>query len=146
MRVKDIMTSNVVAISPEISVQTAAKLMKIHDIGMLPVKDDDQVLGIITDRDIAVRAVARGWNPALTPAREIMSEELIWCFDDLAAEEAAHLMAEKEVRRLLVFNREMILTGVVSLEDIAVALRDEQAVGRMLRDVSCPVVASRAAA
>ncbi len=146
MNVKDIMSSNVVKISPGTFLEEAARLMKTYGVGMLPVIEGDRVLGVVTDRDIAVRALAQGWNALLTEARVIMSENIVWCFEDTPAAEAARLMAKRQIHRLLVFSREMILAGVVSLDDIAVALRDEKAVGQTLRDVSCPVVAYRAAA
>ena len=146
MRVKDIMTPNLVTIRPGSYLEEAARLMQLQDVGMVPVVEGNRVLGVITDRDIVIRAMAKGWNPLLTEAREIMSEEVAWCFESTPIEEVAHLMAQKQVRRLLVYNREMYLTGVVSLDDVAVAMRDANAVGEMLRDVSCPIVAHRAVA
>lgn len=146
MKVKDIMTTDVVKIAPRAYLEEASRLMKAHDIGMLPVMEGDRVLGVVTDRDIVVRALARGWNPLLAEARVIMSQDILWCFEDLSVEDAARRMAEKQVRRLLVFGRDMALAGIVSLDDVAVALRDERMVGRIVRDVSCPAVAYRIAA
>ena len=146
MKVKEIMSAKVVTVSPSTFSQDAAEPMKKHHIGMLPVLEGDLVAGVVTDRDITVRAVARGWSPMLTQVQEIMSTGIVWCFEEASAEEAARLMVKKQVRRLLVFNREIYLTGVVSLDDVAVALRDESLVGRFMRDLACPVVAFRAVA
>jgi CBS domain-containing protein len=146
MKVKEIMSSEVVTVSPSSLTQEAAQLMSIHHIGMLPVLDGDTVAGVVTDRDITIRAAARGWSPMLTQVREIMSTGIVWCFEEASAEEAARLMVKKQVHRLLVFNREIYCTGVVSLDDVAVALRDETMLGRFARDIACPVVAYRAVA
>ena len=146
MLVKDIMSTGLVSITPAAYLEEAARLMKRHDIGLLPVMEGDRVAGVLTDRDIVVKALAHGWNPLLTQARVIMNQDIIWCFGDLSAEGAARLMAGKQVHRLLVFNREMDLVGVVSLDDVALALRDTELVGEMLRDIVIPAVAYRAVA
>src|SRR5207248_4391749 len=105
MLIKDIMTPNPECISPDDSLQEAARKMRDLDIGPLPVcGDNDRLAGMITDRDIAIRAVAEGKDPRTTPVREAMTEEIISCFEDQDVREAARTMQERQVRRLVVRN------------------------------------------
>ncbi len=119
MQVKDIMTTNVAFVLPESSLKEAARIMKCLDIGALPVCNEKRLLGMITDRDIAVRSVAEGAGSENTRVMDIMTNGVHWCFDDVDVEEAAQKMAKAQVRRLVVINREKRLTGIVSLADLA---------------------------
>jgi len=121
MQVREIMTSSVECLSPEQTLQEAARKMRDLDVGPLPVCDNDRIAGMLTDRDITVRAVAEGRDPARTRVRDVLSPDVIYCFDDQDTQEAARLMEEKQIRRLLVLNREKRLVGIVSLGDIAMA-------------------------
>src|SRR5215216_1083530 len=120
MRVSDAMTADVRIANPDQSIEDAAKMMAEIDAGVLPVGDNDRLVGMITDRDIAVRAVAQGLSPK-TKVREVMSGEVMYCFDDDDVDEVAHNMADIKVRRLPVVNRDKRLVGIVSLGDIALA-------------------------
>ena len=119
MRVSEAMTANVQLASPDQTIQDAAKMMASIDAGVLPVGENDRLVGMITDRDIAVRAVAKGLGPK-TKVRDVMSDGgVLYCFDDEDVDDVAHNMADIKVRRLPVLNREKRLVGIVSLGDIA---------------------------
>jgi CBS domain-containing protein len=118
VRVKDIMSKNVTWVGPELSLQDAAKKMRELDIGCLPVGKDDRLIGMITDRDIACRAVADGEDPAKTMIAEAMSKGVTYCFEDQDVSEAAHLMEQKQIHRLPVLTRQKRMVGMLSLGDI----------------------------
>src|SRR3712207_4768535 len=101
MQLRNVMTRDVEVVRPDASVQDAAAKMKRLDVGPLPVCDGKRVLGMVTDRDITIRAVAEGRDPKSTKVQEVMTDEVIYCYEDQDAEDAARLMAEKQVRRLL---------------------------------------------
>jgi len=130
------MTSEVRVASPDQTIREAAQLMAELDAGALPVAENDRLVGMITDRDIAVRAVAEGL-PADTPISEIMSHEVLYCFEDQALDDVARNMGQVQVRRLPVVNRDKRLVGIVSFADLA---RTEQptTVGRAVSHVSEP--------
>jgi len=130
------MTSEVRVASPDQTIREAAQLMAELDAGALPVAENDRLVGMITDRDIAVRAVAEGL-PADTPVSEIMSREVLYCFEDQALDDVARNMGQVQVRRLPVVNRDKRLVGIVSFADLA---RTEQptTVGRAVSHVSEP--------
>jgi len=139
MQVKDIMTPKPECVRPDDTLQDAARRMRDLDVGPLPVcGDDDRLAGMITDRDITVRAVAEGKDPRTTRVREVMTEEIIYCFEDQDVQEAARTMQERQVRRLLVMNRDKRLVGIVSLGDLATESGDTRKSGEVLQDVSEP--------
>ena len=118
MQVKDVMTTDVELASPTHTIRQAALLMGKTDCGALPVADKDLLVGMITDRDIAVRAVAAGKGPN-TPVKEIMTAEVLYCYEDQTLEEVATNLGDQKVRRLPVMNREKRLVGILSLGDMA---------------------------
>jgi CBS domain-containing protein len=113
--------------------------MKGLDVGALPVCDHDRLAGMITDRDIVLRALAEGRDPKTTRVREAMTEGVTYCFEDDDVAEAARLMREKQIRRLIVLNRDKRLAGIVSLGDLAVETHDSHLAGHTLEEVSQPV-------
>jgi CBS domain-containing protein len=127
------MTRNPSTISEETSVEDAARIMRDQQIGLLPVCDREHVIGVITDRDIAVRATAESRDDKHTPVREIMTRNCVYCFDDQDIEDACFMMEEKRVRRLLVFNRQRRLAGILSLDDVATRARKDKLAGYALR-------------
>jgi CBS domain-containing protein len=135
MKIAKAMTKDVKMVSPSQTIQEAARAMAELDFGSLPVADNDRLVGMITDRDIAVRAVARGHGPD-TPIRDVMSSEVKYCFDDDDLEEVAENMGDIKVRRLPVLNQEKRLVGIVSLGDIA--RRDDGSAGDAIRAISEP--------
>ena len=118
MQVKDAMTTNVELASPTHTLRQAALLMGKTDCGALPVADKDSLVGMITDRDIAIRAVAAGKGPR-TLVKEIMSAEVLYCFEDQTLEEVAENLGDIKVRRLPVMSRDKRLVGILSLGDMA---------------------------
>jgi CBS domain-containing protein len=138
MKVNEIITHDPEVIRPETALIEAAQKMKSMDIGILPVCDGDRLVGVITDRDIAVRGVAQGYDPKTARVQEVMTPEVIYCFDDEDVKEAAKKMEEKQVRRLPVLNREKRLVGIVSLGDLAVRTGKEKLAGEVLERVSEP--------
>jgi CBS domain-containing protein len=112
--------------------------MRELDVGSLPVCDNDRLVGMVTDRDITVRATAGARDPAATWVRDVMTPGIVYCFEDQDVREAARLMEEKQIRRVAVLNRDKRLVGIVSLGDLAAETRDEQLVGGTLGAVSEP--------
>lgn len=138
MRVRDVMTRNAECVAPETTLQEAARKMRSLDAGSLPVCDNDRLIGMLTDRDITVRAVAEGRDPRTATVRDALTEGINYCFEDDAVEDAARVMREKQIRRLVVLNHDKRLTGIVSLGDLAVSTRDEHLAGETLERVSEP--------
>lgn len=127
MQVRELMTTDVEVIRPDDTLQTAARMMADLDAGILPVGENDRLVGMITDRDITVRAVAEGQDPGKTTVREAMSEAVRYCFEDEESEEVARKMGTRQVRRLPVLNREKRLVGIVSLGDLVIGGSEEPA-------------------
>jgi CBS domain-containing protein len=120
MQISQIMSANVQLANPDQSIREIAQIMADCDCGALPVGDNDRLVGIVTDRDIAVRAVAAGKSPD-TAVREVMSRGVLYCYEDEELEDVASNMADVKVRRLPVLNAGKRLVGIVSLADIAMA-------------------------
>lgn len=118
MKVSKFMTRDVQLASPTQTIREAAQLMAKLDAGALPVAQDDRLVGMITDRDIAIRAVAQGKSPD-TAVKDVMSQEVLYCFDDQELKEIARNMGDVKVRRLPVVNRDKRLVGIISLGDLA---------------------------
>jgi CBS domain-containing protein len=118
-QLKDLMSRDVKFVTPDTTIREAAQQMRDRDFGMLPVAENDRMIGAISDRDIAIRAVADDKGPD-TAVREVMSEGICWAFEDESVEEAAKIMSERQVRRLPIVNRDKRLVGIVSLGDFAV--------------------------
>lgn len=135
MKVSECMTRDVKTIAPDRSVQEAARLMAELDLGVLPVGEGDRLVGMITDRDIVVRAVGEGKGPQ-TAIREVMTEDIKYCFEDQDIDEVAHNMGDKQVRRLPVRNRNQQLVGIISLGDFASGEADRETLGKALEGIS----------
>jgi CBS domain-containing protein len=118
MDISEAMSNEVKIASPDQTIRDAARMMAEIDAGVLPVGENDRLVGMITDRDIAIRAVAAG-KPPSTPIRDVMSSEVKYCYEDDDLEEVAQSMSGTKVRRLPVLNRAKRLVGIVSLGDIA---------------------------
>ena len=137
MKVKDIMSTQVESVRPDASIQEAAQKMRSLDVGALPVLDGQDLKGMVTDRDITIRATAEGRDPKTTPVREVLSPELVSISEDQALEDAARLMQEKQVRRLPVLSADQRLVGIVALADVA-AEGGKKEVTRTVQEVSKP--------
>ncbi len=138
MQVQQVMTRDAECISPEATLTEAARRMRELDVGALPVCDNDRLVGMVTDRDIAVRSVAEGHDPRVHRVREAMTPQLFSCREDEDVTAVARLMKEKQIRRIPVLNRDKRLVGIVSLGDLAVEVHDEHLVGSTLETISEP--------
>jgi len=136
MNIGDVMTRDVRLTSPQQSIHKAARTMADIGSGILPVRENDRLVGIITDRDIAIRAVAAGKGPD-TAVRDVMTEDIRYCFEDDDIGDVAASMAKLKVRRLPVLSRDKRLVGIVSIGDIAVATGPEPA-GAVVEAISRP--------
>ena len=142
MKLREIMSDHVEVIHPDDSLQTAAEKMRDRDIGFLPVCDGDRLIGVLTDRDLITRGLADGLESKALLGRDLVTSPAIYCFDDQSIEEAAKLMHDNQIRRLVVLSRNKQMVGVISLGDLAMTASDKLT-GDVLQSVSEPVSASR---
>ncbi len=117
--------------------------MKELDVGLIPVCDGDRLKGVLTDRDITIRAAADGRDPAKTKVSEVMSKDIAYCLEEQEVEEAVSLMEARQIRRLPVLNQDKRLVGIVSLADIAVHVGDRDLAGETLEEISSPAEPKR---
>ena len=136
MKVREAMTAEVLLAKPDQTLREAARVMADHDIGALPVGQGDRLVGMVTDRDIAVRAVAEGRGPD-TKVSEIMSHEVMYCFEDEELDHVVSNMGDIQLRRLPVLDREKRLVGIVALGDIA-NFEGGRKIGKALAEISTP--------
>ncbi|HEV2370768.1 MAG TPA: CBS domain-containing protein [Streptosporangiaceae bacterium] len=137
VNVGDVMTARPRCVTPDTPLSQVAQLMETQDIGAVPILDGDRLVGMVTDRDIVVRAVAREKDPRGMPSREIWSGDLVTVAPGQGLSDALHLMAQHQVRRLPVVDGENRLVGVVSQADIALKAKDKS-VGEMVAEISEP--------
>ena len=136
MKIKDVMTQDVRFVTPETPLSEIARQMRDEDIGVVPVVENDRMIGMVTDRDIVVRVVAEDKDVRSATARDAMSPQVLYCFEDQSVEEVLENMAENQVRRLPVVNREKRLVGFVSLGDLSKAAKKKA--GDALKEISQP--------
>jgi CBS domain-containing protein len=137
MKTREIMTPGARCVGPEETLVEAARVMRDLDVGALPVWADDRVRGMVTDRDITVRAIAESLDPSETSVGMVMSPEISWIYDDQDVEDAAHVMEVRQIRRLPVLDRTKRLVGMISLGDLA-SRTDPELAGGALREISEP--------
>jgi CBS domain-containing protein len=135
MKVKQAMHKQAEWRDPATPLTELAKLMKSEDIGAIPIGENDKLVGMVTDRDIAVRAVANGGDLSKATARDVMSKRIIYCTEDQEIEDAVHLMEEKQIRRLPVINAEKRMVGMLSLGDVSHAA-GQSLCGELVKAVS----------
>jgi CBS domain-containing protein len=136
MLVREIMTRDLETISPNSSLHAAARMMRRRNIGFLPVVDGNDVLGVLTDRDIVIRGLCDGRDPRFFTVRDAMSRTPIWCYEDDVLTEAARLLEESHIRRLLVLDYDRKLVGLLSLDDLALHLSSDRLLGSMVRNIT----------
>lgn len=134
-QIKDVMSRDVKILNPEAAIKDAAKQMRDGDFGLMPIGENDRLVGTLSDRDIVIRALADG-KGADTKVREIMSTEVIWAYEDDSIEKASQIMSDKQVRRLPIVNSDKRLVGVVALGDLAVDGSDARVAGDALTNIS----------
>jgi CBS domain-containing protein len=135
MKVKEAMHKGVEWVPPTTPVTKLAELMLKHDIGAIPIGEDDRLIGMVTDRDIVVRGLANGRDPKTLTARDVMTKGIVWCREDEDLDEATRTMELKQIRRLPVISRGKRMVGMLSLGDISEAC-DEEMSGEVLQAVS----------
>ena len=138
-KINEIMTRDVITVSPHDTLQTAARKMRDYDIGFLPVYEGDKLVGVLSDRDIVIRALADGMDPKtkLNMAL-VISSPAVYCFDDQTIDDATDLMNDNQIRRLVILDRgNKQVAGVISLGDLAVHVGDKMS-GEVLQSVSVP--------
>lgn len=139
MKIKEIMTTDVEVISPKDNLHTAAQKMRDRNIGFLPVYDGDQLVGVLSDRDIIVRAITKSPDLKKATIQELVSSPAIYCYEDQNVYEAAKLMNDNQIRRLVILSRDnKELAGVVSLGDLALNAEDNKMSGEVLQGISEP--------
>ena len=140
MKISDVMTRDPQVIGPDEPIQAAARKMKELDVGVMPVCDGDRILGMITDRDIAIRAVADGKDPSTTKASDVMTSDVLWCFEDEDLGPVAKKMSDRQVRRMIVVDHDKKLVGIVSLGDLAIEEEGEatETAKSVLEEISEP--------
>jgi len=136
-KLKDLMSRDVKVIGPEMSIGEAAIQMRDGDFGMLPVGEDDRMIGTISDRDIAIRAIAEG-KDSQTKVRDVMSDGIAWAYEDDSVDKAVKIMSERQVRRLPVVDRDKRLVGIVALGDFAVDVAQLRPAAEALSEISKP--------
>jgi CBS domain-containing protein len=136
-KIKDVMTEGVELIGPDATMKEAAAKMAETDVGILPVGENDRLVGVVTDRDLVVRGIAQGNDPSRTKIRDVMTQGVLYCYDDQDPAEAAEDMAEQQVRRMPVVTRDKRLIGMISLGDIA-RKHDPDKAGKALKEVVSP--------
>jgi len=134
MKVSEIMTTNVECVPPESQVTDLALRMKALDIGFLAVCENDRIAGTVTDRDIVIRTIAVARDVNVTTARDVMSKDVVWCYEDDDVKTVAKKMREEEVRRVLILSRDKRLVGIVSIGDISKV--EEKESGKTLKDIT----------
>ncbi len=143
MNVSEIMTTDFEMIDATSSLIEAAEKMKSLNVGFLPVKEGTRLAGLFTDRDIVIRGLAEGLDPRTTQVKDIISSEVVYCYDDDSVEDAARLMEDNQIRRLIVVNHDQTPVGIVSIGDIAVKSGQEQLAGEILERISEPAARVR---
>jgi CBS domain-containing protein len=139
-KIKDVMSRDVQVISPDAPIAEAAKRMRDGDFGMMPVGENDRLVGAISDRDIVVRGLAEG-RDGQAKVRDVMSDRVRWAYDDETVERAALMMAQYQIRRLPVINHDKRLVGILALADVAVKERKTKPATEALCGISEPVPA-----
>lgn len=134
-KISEVMTTNVKVVRPDETVQNAARLMAEMDVGAIPVCDGKRLQGMVTDRDITIRATAEG-RGGETPVRDVMTADVVWCTEQDDTQEVLNRMADAQVRRIPVVDQDRTLVGIVALGDLAI--EDEENVDEALRDISMP--------
>jgi CBS domain-containing protein len=136
MQLKEFVNARVETVEPGDTLQRAAEKMRELDVGSLPVCDNGHLAGVITDRDITIRAVANGSDPAAVTVAEIMTPEVLWCFENDDVEEAARIMRENQVRRIMVLNEDNELVGITSLGELATVMGNRLLADETLESIS----------
>jgi CBS domain-containing protein len=130
------MSRNVVTVPVDATIAEAAELMKAHDVGFLPVVTGENVVGVVTDRDLVVRGICERASPYLTPVRAVMTNAPVWCYEHDVLTDATDILAANRVRRLVVVDSRKNLVGLLSMDDLAAHMSSDRLLGDLLRQVA----------
>lgn len=136
MRAKDVMSKNPKYVDPSTTLAQAAAQMGSGDYGFLPVGENDRLIGAVTDRDIVVRAAAKGKDPNKTKVKDVMTKSIEFCFEDDDLGEVVNHMETEKIRRLVVLDKNKRMTGIISLGDVATKCKDEKLTSELADAVS----------
>lgn len=136
MLAKDLMTKKPEFLPPSATLKQAADQMRAHDYGFIPIGENDRLIGALTDRDLAVKAVAQGWDPNKKTVREVMHKGVHYCWENDSLEKVIKQMEELQVRRLIVLNKDKRMTGIISLGDIATKAHNPELCSELTEAVS----------
>jgi CBS domain-containing protein len=136
MKVSEVMNRDIATISSDANLVEAATAMRARNIGFLPVMEGGKVVGVLTDRDIVVRSIYEDQSPSSTKVHEVMTATSIWCYEEDVLTDAAKLLSGHHIRRLLVFDRDKKLVGLLSLDDLAAKMSSDRLLGNVLRQVT----------
>lgn len=140
MQIRDVMTPDAIAAHPGMTLMAAAEMMRLLNVGSLPVVEGEHIVGILTDRDIVVRGLAMGLNPRVACVSDVMTRNVQTCSVEDDVEDVARQMRELQVRRLLVVDGHERLLGIVSLGDLAMEMEDQTLAGQVLEGISEPAL------
>lgn len=143
-QVRDVMTNNTLWLSPTATMQEAAQLMADNNLGFLPVAENDRMIGMMTDRDMVTRGMAQNLEAQSTQIRDVMTPKTYYCYDDQTSTEICQNMAELQIRRMPVVNRDKRLVGVVSFGDLAQST-EAQLIGQAEQQITAPLEQAKAA-
>jgi CBS domain-containing protein len=135
VKISEVMSRNVAIISPDATLKQAAEVMRDRKIGFLPVMRHASVVAVVTDRDIVIRSICDGLDPESTKVADLMTRSSFQCYDDQVLTDAARIFTFNHVRRLLVFNRDKNLVGLLSLDDLAAKMSSDRLLGTVVRKV-----------
>lgn len=135
MQVKQVMSKNPDALSDDTTLKQAAIEMKKHDFGFLPIRHDGEIVGVVTDRDLVIRALANGLDYSTASLKEVMTKELYYCNEEDDIKQVAEIMSKKKVNRLVVYNDKKELTGIISAGDVARKCKDTALCGKIFESI-----------
>lgn len=136
MLVREVMSKTPLYLPPTATLKEAATKMRDFDFGFIPVGEDDKLIGIVTDRDIAIRAVAKGLDPKLTRVKQILTKRILYCYEDEKLEKAAKSMEKQQVHRLIVLDRSKRMVGVITTGDVARKAHDGELTGEIIEFIA----------
>ena len=136
MKVREVMNRVVATISSDANLVEAATIMRAHNIGFLPVIEDGTVIGVLTDRDLVIRSIYEDQDPVSTKVSDVMTSTSIWGDEDDVLTEAAKVLGNHHIRRLIVFDRDRNLVGLLSLDDLAAKMSSDRLLGSVVRQVT----------
>jgi CBS domain-containing protein len=136
MRVSEMMTKDIETVTSHSTLAAAARIMRRGNFGFLPVVDENVVVGVLTDRDLVVRGMCENRDPRFITVRDAMTRVPIWCYEDDVLTDAASLLEESHIRRLLVLNRDHELVGLLSLDDLAARMSSDRLLGTVIRNIT----------